>query len=938
MMMPTNAVLDEKRRLDALRNYRVLDTPRERALDDLTTLAATICETPIALISLVDEKRQWFKATVGLEIAETSRELSFCAYALEETEMMIVPDAALDARFARNALVTGEPHIRFYAGAPLVSPEGAMLGTLCVIDRERRVLTFSQVQTLLILARQVMTHLDLGRQLLELKASEANMAEGQRIAHLGSWVLDLTEKDDLYANAVQWSDEMYRIAGYEPGTVKVSNEFFFSLVPPEEHQAIRQAVDDTVRERRPYSIVHRLIRPDGEMRTVQETAQLFLDERTGELLRMVGTAHDITGRQQAAEALRMSDEKYHGLFEGTRDAIMTMEPPSWKFASANPAAVKMFGAKSEEELITYGPGLLSPAFQPDGRASQGRIREIIGEVMADSSAFFEWTYCRIDGEEFLTDMLLTHVEQGGGGMIHATVRDITERKRAEAKIREQAALLDEARDAICVNDLDQRILFWNKSAERLYGWSASEALGQDANELLGQGEVALAALKTLIQRDEWRGELEQTTREGRQLVVESRWTLIREADGAPKSILVINTDITEKKAMEAQFFRSQRMESIGTLAGGIAHDLNNALGPIILSLDLLRMKFPDHASQELLAIVDASAQRGADMVRQVLSFARGVEGRRMNVQVKHLIREIEKTAHDTFPKNIQVRTIISPDLWTVLGDPTQLHQVLLNLCVNARDAMPQGGALTLSAENILFDAHYAGLSWNAEARPGPYVLIQVVDTGTGMPPETIEKIFDPFFTTKDLGKGTGLGLSTSLAILKSHGGFIRVYSEMEKGTKFCAYLPAQTESSPEVAAQLAAEMPRGNGELILVVDDEAAVRQITQQTLEAFGYCVVLAADGADAVAIYAQQGPEIAAVLTDMMMPIMDGPASIQVLRRMNPDVQIIGVSGLAVSVGSDDGNVERAASLGIKHFLPKPYTAETLLQVLKQVLETKV
>ena len=377
--------------------------------------------------------------------------------------------------------------------------------------------------------------------------------------------------------------------------------------------------------------------------------------------------------------------------------------------------------------------------------------------------------------------------------------------------------------------------------------------------------------------------------------------------------------------IEAQFLRAQRMENIGTLAGGIAHDLNNVLSPIMMSLDVLKMKFPDPASLNLLDILSTSAQHGANMVRQVLSFARGVEGQRMEVQIKHLVGDIEKFANDTFLKNVQVRTIIPHDLWTVLGDPTQLHQVLLNLCVNARDAMPNGGKLTVSAENLTLDAHYAGM--NLEARPGSYVLIQVEDSGTGMPPGVVEKIFDPFFTTKELGKGTGLGLSTSLAIVKSHGGFFQVYSEMGKGTKFRVYFPAQTEASAETAAEIAAELPRGNGELILVVDDEPSVRLITQQTLQAFGYRVILASDGAEAVAAYARQGSEIAAVLTDMMMPVMDGPATIQVLRKLNPAVRIIAASGLSSS--------GHTAGLGVKHFLPKPYTAGTLLTALKQIIE---
>jgi PAS domain S-box-containing protein len=402
-------------------------------------------------------------------------------------------------------------------------------------------------------------------------------------------------------------------------------------------------------------------------------------------------------------------------------------------------------------------------------------------------------------------------------------------------------------------------------------------------------------------------------------------------DGTIVQWVGIHTDITERKKMEQQILRSQRMESIGTLAGGIAHDLNNVLGPIIMALDLLNTRFPDRESQELISIINSSAQRGADMVRQVLSFGRGVEGRRMEVQIKHLVREIEKIANDTFLKHIRIRTVLPHDLWMVSGDPTQLHQVLLNLCVNARDAMPDGGTLTISAENVTLDAQYAGM--NLEAQAGPYVALHVEDTGMGMEPGVMEKIFDPFFTTKELGKGTGLGLSTTLAIIKSHGGFIRTYSEPRKGTKFRVYLPGRTETSPEAAATREAEMPRGHNEMILVVDDEPSVREITSQTLQLYGYRVLLASDGAEAVALYASRQAEIAAVLTDMMMPGIDGPATIQILRKLNPKLPIIAASGL-----SNDGQLAKIASLGVKHFLPKPYTAETLLKTLKQVLTTGI
>jgi len=506
-----------------------------------------------------------------------------------------------------------------------------------------------------------------------------------------------------------------------------------------------------------------------------------------------------------------------------------------------------------------------------------------------------------------------------------------ERQRADEQVREQAALLDEARDAIILRDMQNRITYWNKGAERLYGWTAQEAQGRSIEDLLHPSETTFAqAEETIRQTSEWAGELQEKSKSGEVLNLDARWTLITDEDGTPRSILSIDTDITGRKKLEQQFLRAQRMESIGTLAGGVAHDLNNCLGPIMMALDMLRMRFPDTESQEMLETITTSAERGASMVKQVLSFARGVEGDRVEVQIKHLVRDIEKITNETFLKNIEIHTDVPRDLLPVRGDPTQLHQVLLNLCVNARDAMPNGGTLTIRAYNQSIDATFAGLEDAVE--PGDFVVIQVEDTGSGMPPEVIEKIFDPFFTTKEVGKGTGLGLSTSLGIVKSHHGFMQVYSEPGGGTNFKIYLPAKDHASVSNAESIAKTMPRGEGETVLVVDDESAVRQITKQTLETFGYRVILANDGAEAIAIYARKSSEIDVILTDMRMPVMDGPAAIQVLQRMNPEVPIIAASGL-----DTDGRTEQASDLGVRHFLPKPFTAEALLKLLQQVLKSR-
>ena len=508
--------------------------------------------------------------------------------------------------------------------------------------------------------------------------------------------------------------------------------------------------------------------------------------------------------------------------------------------------------------------------------------------------------------------------------------DITERKRAEEQIREQAALLDQAQDAILVRDLDQNILFWNKVAEKIYGWSAAEVIGKNAQEVLYKEHSTQfdAARQAIIQAGEWKGEMHQVRRDGAEIIVESRWTLVRDEHEKPKSILIINTDITEKKRMESQFLRAQRMESIGTLAGGIAHDLNNVLSPILMAIDMLQLRSTDETSRKWLDVLRSNAERGGNMVRQVLSFARGVEGERVALQPKHLIKEIVKILRETFPKSIEITFKIPDDLWIISADATQVHQVLMNLCVNARDAMPEGGSISIRAENVFVDENYARM--HIEAKAGRFVMITVSDTGPGMSPEIQSRIFEPFFTTKEMTKGTGLGLSTALSIVKSHGGFMNVYSELHRGSQFSVYLPAIDMAEAIEAGALQTDLPLGKGELVLVVDDEESIREITRGTLETFGYNVLTANDGTEALAMYADKKNEIAVVLTDMVMPFMDGPATIRALQRMNPQVRIIAASGLGAGQRAGEGALE-----GVSVLLTKPYTAEKLLKTLAQVLK---
>ncbi len=510
------------------------------------------------------------------------------------------------------------------------------------------------------------------------------------------------------------------------------------------------------------------------------------------------------------------------------------------------------------------------------------------------------------------------------------------RKAGEEKLNEQAALLDKAQDAIMVLDLGEHCVYWNKSAERLYGWPAREVLGRSIDSLIYRDTATYQqAHSAMMVKGEWQGECRQVTRGDEPVIVESRWTLVHDDAGQPKSILIVNTNINEKKTIESQLLRTQRMESIGTLAGGIAHDLNNVLAPIMMSVEILKEKFKDPQSRRMLAILESSAARGAGMVKQVLTFARGVDGERMLLQTRHLLKEVAKMVGETFPKTIQLRANLAENLWPIMGDATQLHQVMVNLTVNARDAMPTGGILSLAAENVTFEADTVpreDIVSNDVAKPGSYVLIKVSDTGTGIPREVLDKIFEPFFTTKEVGKGTGLGLATVLGIIKGHAGFLQVQTEVNKGTTFLMYLPAVQNAQQQAQDAGPQALPTGNGELILAVDDESAVLTMTKETLENYGYRVLTARDGTEAIAAYTSHRQEIKGVLTDMLMPYMDGPATIRALRKLDPEIQIIAASGLM-----DKDRVQDSTGIQNLTFLMKPYTAEKLLVTIHQVLSER-
>ena len=518
-----------------------------------------------------------------------------------------------------------------------------------------------------------------------------------------------------------------------------------------------------------------------------------------------------------------------------------------------------------------------------------------------------------------------------GSVLFQSVDWYRQRRKAQRQIKEQAALIDKAQDAIIVQDLWGQITYANPSAIRLYGWALPELRRPGASERLFSPAAGAAAqaLRVTMERGEWAGELVVAPRSGKHLTMSARWTLIKDEQGQPQSLLLVHTDVTERKQLEAQVLRTQRMETMGALASGMAHDLNNALAPVLMGIQLLHKKPSDPETGRILQVMESNTLRGADMVRQVLLFSRGREGERKPVDLGSILREIERLARQTFSKGISTAAMAPADLWPVLGDSTQLHQLLLNLCVNARDGMPGGGTLTLAADNLSLTSEEAAKI--PGARAGEFVSLIVADTGTGIAPELIPHVFEPFFTTKPAGQGTGLGLSTVARLVAGYGGFINLQSKVGEGTIFEICLPRAPLEALEGPTEAATEPPRGREELLLLVDDELALLEMTAPVLTDHGYRVMTSGDGAEALLSIEQHRGEVSLVLLDWELPILDGRKTLEAIHANYPTIPVILMSGNAVSaeaLGLSPGQVA-----GVLH---KPYGLVELLNLIATTLRS--
>lgn len=734
-------------------------------------------------------------------------------------------------------------------------------------------------------------------------ARELRMAG--RLARLGGWGVDVVSGRQV------WSDEVCRIHGEPEGTTP-SVETGINYYAEASRPIIAEAFQRCVETGTPYDLELEIVARDGRQVKVRAIGEAVRDE-TGRIVRVQGAFQDITEMRREQQKHHDVAERLRLTLENISDAVIIFDR-ELRILYLNREGERITQRKMQDilgfDLFNAFPGTKGSRFETEfTRAlAEGRTARF-EEYYAPLQTWFE---------------LAGHPTADG---LAVYFRDITERRARDQKLTMQATLLDKAQDAITVRSLDDTIIFWNKGAERVYGWTAAEAMNRNAHELINDNsDEFVAAREELVARGEWAGTLRQVARDGRRVVMECRWTLVRDDNGEPEAVLAINTDVTDRRSLEQQFLRAQRLESIGTLAGGIAHDLNNVLTPVMMSLDILSDMVGSNGA-ELVNGLRGSVSRGAELVRQVLSFARGLEGRKERVDLKPVFREIEAVIRDTFPKSIRLVMELTPKSCHVMGDATQMHQVLMNLAVNARDAMPDGGTLTV---RLLHEALSPSQALKVGGRAGEYLRIDVADDGEGVSPEHQEVIFEPFFTTKDVGRGTGLGLSTVVSIVRAHGGAIHLESALGKGSTFTCWIPSLAEADePPSVPSLARRLPRGSGECILVVDDEPAIRSVSEKLLTGYGYRVVTAANGLEGLAAYREHHAEIDAVITDVSMPDMDGPELIAALRAEGADIPIIVSSGFVEEAGA-----ARLLAADTEFFISKPFTAEVLLTTLRGVL----
>ena len=663
-----------------------------------------------------------------------------------------------------------------------------------------------------------------------------------------------------------------------------------------------------------YAAESRFRRADGQYHWHYITAKPVRDA-AGRILRWYGAAIDIDDRKRAETELSRTAEKLTTTLESISDGFYMLDR-DWRFSFLNGQAER-FLRRDRAELI--GKNVWTEF--PEAKSSP-LYEEYLRGVESGVARNFEYFFPPLD-----TWFEISANPSAEGLAVY--FRDITERRRNREMLRQQAALLDQAKDAIIVRSLDNRILYWNKGAERVYGWSAEDVRDKPIDQLLYDDAVDFRAARAqVLAHGEWNGQIRQKKRDGKPVTVEGHWTLVRDEHGEPQSILAINTDITEKLLIAEQFEQAQRLESVGQLTGGVAHDFNNLLTVILGNAELLLEALPAESRlRGLTEMTRMAAVKGAELTHRLLAFARRQALQPKPTDVNQLLREMDALLRRTLSEDIDIDLSLSDDGWQAMIDPSQLESAVLNLCINARDAMSKGGRLTIETANVDLDGGY--VSGNLGATAGSYVMVAISDSGCGIASENLDRVFDPFFTTKEFGKGTGLGLSMVYGFIKQSNGHVKLYSELGQGTTIKMYLPRAQETRPEPVVQEGTGTPGGN-ERILVVEDDALVRQSAENILSGLGYDVTAVSNGPAALdMLRAHAGFDL--LFTDIIMPGgMNGRQLVERAREFLPALKVLFTSGYTENAIVHNGRLDA----GLR-FLGKPYRRQELARKIREALD---
>lgn len=938
---------NEEERLEALRRYEILDTLPEKDFDDLTGLASQICGTPTALISLIDNDRQWFKSKVGFATTETSRETAFCAQAIRQHDLFIIRDTLHDKRFAGNPLVTSKPHIRFYAGAPLITPEGHALGTLCVLDRVPRELSAEQRQALLALGRQVMTQLELRRQSARL--TQANEELQREVDERTRAEAARQKSDERYRQVVDEAEEITHKGNVLMASTKFRRVLTRAIVVPLVLMVVLAGV-------LLWQIKHLSDKAQWIDHTDQVIAQanyvrnLLVDMETGE------RGYLLTDNRQFLEPYTRAVPEIDSSFERLSNLVSDNPPQverlteiqslskQWRDFACQLTVIREQGG-DYQALVNGGAGkrlmdamrtkfadfLLTEESLRDERISasqQAKVSLGIGIgltlLMGVILAFF-------------ARRQLVMMSRGYGRAL-AVTRQQTELLRTQQEFLSE--VINTNPSLIFVKDWDGRFTLANRAIAALYGTSPQELVGKTDGDFNSNPEEVERFLED--DREVIRTKLpkfipeESVTNAG---TGEVRWfqtiKVPLNSDGNGVQVLGVSTDITERKRAEdalsdseEQLRQAQKLESIGTLAGGVAHDFNNLLTVISgnTQLALARLQ-PDAPILPRLVEIDNAADRAATLTRQLLAFSRRQQLERKTINLNETIHEIMKLLRRIIGEDVEVRFHTATSLAPIFADPSQIEQVVMNLAINARDAMPQGGRLLIETQEVTLDHVY--LHNHPLARPGRYAEISVSDTGIGMDDKTRARIFEPFFTTKGIGKGTGLGLSMVYGIVKQHDGLIEVYSEVGQGTIFKVCLPIIEVAVAEEKGQTLLPL-RGGTETILVAEDEGPLRVLAESVLSELGYTVRLACNGEEAVEIYAANQEQIDLMILDVVMPRMGGHEVYEQVRSSGSEVPVIFMTGYSAEMVRGSFIEKTGTPL-----LQKPYSVEMFGRKVREVID---